>query len=179
MNNFLDEEVERTDPEETTESAGRGGLFTRLRLPLIIILIIVLAGVAVRWIFFRTGSEELTSVASSETYTPPPMGEIYTPPPMGEIYMIDDLVINLAGGRRIFMVAIGLEYFEEKTAEEITKREPLLKDNLITFFSSQPGEVLTNIKYRELLRGRVKKIMDHQLGENTITRVIFVKWVFQ
>ncbi len=170
MNNFLDEEVERTDQEETTESAERGGLLTRLRLPLIIVLIIVLAGGAVWWFFLRTGPEELTSVASSETYTPPPMGEIY---------MIDDLIINPLGGRRIFMVAIGLEYFAENTAEEITKREPLLRDNLITFFSSQPREVLTNIKYRELLRGRVKKIMDHQLGENTITRVIFVKWVFQ
>ncbi|NQT34120.1 flagellar basal body-associated FliL family protein [bacterium] len=170
MNNFLDEEVERTDTEETTEPVEQGGLFTRLRLPLIIVLIIVLAGGTVWWFFFRTVPEELTSVASSETLTLPPMGEIY---------MIDDLILNLEGGRRIFMVAIGLEYFDEKTAEEIAKREPLLRDNLITFFSSQPREVLTNIKYRELLRGRVKKIMDHQLGENTITRVIFVKWMFQ
>lgn len=169
MNNFPDDEVEHTEIEETTEPAI-GGLFTRLRLPLIVVLVIVLVGGAV-WLFlFRTVSEELTSVTSSESYTPPPMGEIY---------MIDDLVINPAGGRRIFMVAIGLEYFDKNAIVEITKREPLLRDNLITLFSSQPREVLTNIKYRERLRGRVKKIMDHQLGKDTITRVVFVKWVFQ
>ncbi len=169
MDNFPDDEVEQTDLEESTESTI-GGLFTRLRLPLIIVLAIVLVGGAVWWFFFRTVPEELTSVASSESFTPPPMGDIY---------MIDYLVINPLGGRRIFLVAIGLEYFEENAAEEIRRREPLLRDNLITFFSSQPKEVLTNIKYRERLRGRVKKIMDHQLGENTITRVVFVKWVFQ
>jgi len=51
--------------------------------------------------------------------------------------------------------------------------------NLITLFSSQSREVLTNIKYRRALRARVKKIMDYQLGEGVVSRVFFQKWVFQ
>ena len=65
------------------------------------------------------------------------------------------------------------------TIDEIRKREPLLRDNLITFFTAQPLEVLTNIRYRQAIRSRVKKILDYHLGEGAITRVFFSKWVFQ
>ena len=77
------------------------------------------------------------------------------------------------------MVSVGLEYFDPEMKSVISKREPLLRDNLITLFSSQSREVLTNIKYRRALRARVKKIMDYQLGEGVVSRVFFQKWVFQ
>lgn len=77
------------------------------------------------------------------------------------------------------MVSLGLEYFDAEVSAELGKRESLLRDNLITLFSSQPQEILTNIKYRRALRARVQKIMDYQLGEGAVTRVFFEKWIFQ
>jgi len=101
------------------------------------------------------------------------------PKPFGEVYQMTDIVINPASSRRVFMVTVALEVANKEMVKEIQKREPLLRDNLITMFASQPLDVLIDIKYRQAFRARVKKVMDYQLGEGAITRVFFEKWVFQ
>ncbi len=101
------------------------------------------------------------------------------PPKFGEVFQLTDIVINPAGSRRVFMVVVTLELANPEMKKEIEKRQALLRDNLITLFASQPLEVLIDIKYRQAFRGRVKKIMDHHLGEGTVSRVFFEKWVFQ
>jgi len=105
-----------------------------------------------------------------------PPGE---PKPFGEVYQMSDIVINPAGSRRVFMVTVALEIANKEKLKEVEKRESLLRDNLITLFASQPLDVLIDIKYRQAFRARVKKIMDYQVGEGTINRVFFEKWVFQ
>jgi flagellar basal body-associated protein FliL len=97
----------------------------------------------------------------------------------GEVVELDDIVINPAGSRRVFMVKVTLEVVDKEKSREVEKRQALLRDNLITLFASQPLEVLIDIKYRQAFRARVKKIMDFQLGEGVVSRVFFEKWVFQ
>jgi len=101
------------------------------------------------------------------------------PPKFGETFQLEDIVINPAGSRRVFMVVVTLELGDPEKKKEVEKREALLRDNLITLFASQPLDVLIDIKYRQAFRARVKKIMDHHLGEGIVTRVFFEKWVFQ
>ena len=169
MDNIPDEEVEGLTVGEAKKTGK--GLSGKLKVPLIILLILLLGAAAAWWFLLKHGpAEELAE--KDET----PQDE---PPPFGEVYFIRDIIINPSGGRRVFMVSLGLEYFDAEVSAELGKRESLLRDNLITLFSSQPQEILTNIKYRRALRARVQKIMDYQLGEGAVTRVFFEKWVFQ
>ena len=172
MDNYPEEEVEQLAVDES-EGAFKG-LFSKLKIPLIIFLVLVLAVIAIYWFVLRP-NQEATGDESNEV-TEQKLDE---PPPFGNVFFIRDLIINPAGARRIFMVSVALEYFDEEKAAVLQEREPLLRDNLITLFSSQPQNVLTDIKYRRALRARVKKIMDYQLGEGVVTRVFFEKWVFQ
>jgi len=171
MDNFPEQEVERLPVKGTKSGKGLPG---KLLIPLIIILILTVAGVAIYWFILKPTADTAEGVAVQVEKS-----NKDEPPPFGKIYYIRDLIINPAEGRRIFMVSVALEYFDEDKADLIQEREPLLRDNLITLFSSQPQNVLTNIKYRQALRARVKKVMDYQLGEGVVTRVFFEKWVFQ
>ena len=174
MNEYGPEEVERL-PLEEPEAARKRKLMTRLKWLLLAIVVLVLVGIPSWFLFLKPAPEGIVEV-EPEMMKPerkPPQ----KPPEFGEVYLIEDLIINSLDGRRHFMVSIGLEYFDKEKLPEIERREPLLRDNLITLFSSQPVEVLTNITYRQALRARVKKIMDYQLGEGVVTRVFFQSWV--
>ncbi len=172
MNEYEPEEVERLTLEGL-EKTGRARLTAGLKWPLLTVLVVVLVGVPV-WLFILKPDREMVAEVEIEVVKPSP-----EPPQFGEVYLIEDLIVNPATGRRHFMVSIALEYFDEDKLDEIKRREPLLRDNLVTLFSSQPIDVLTNIRYRRALRSRVKKIMDYQLGEGVVTRIFFHKWVSQ
>ncbi len=175
MNEF-DDSVERVSLVEP-EDSGRSGL----KKVLVIVLIVLVLGVGgfLAWKFLMTKPAEDELDSKIVDAVEEPMTPAKEAPPIGEIYIISDVLVNPARQRRIFMVSIGLEVSRNGVIDDIRAREPLLRDNLITLFSSQSQEVLTDIKYRQAFRIRVKRIMDYQLGEGAVNRVFFEKWVFQ
>lgn len=175
MNEFGDDVTVETVSLDDEESSGRS------RMPVIIAgaLIVLAAGAFIVWKFVLNKSADDTELSGADSLAVIDEDGEREPPPFGEVYIIDDIIINPVGQRRLFMVTIGLEVFKPELLDEIKKREPLLRDNLITLFSSQPINVLADIRYRQAFRARVMKIMDYQLGEGKITRIFFQKWVFQ
>ncbi|MBM3327322.1 MAG: flagellar basal body-associated FliL family protein [Calditrichaeota bacterium] len=144
--------------------------------PLVMIIIIIAAvglGAVGVWKFLPTGHKSGFS-SDADSIRPP-----RETPTFGEVFLIEDLIINPAGTRRVFMCSVGLEVADAEKVKEVKRRESLLRDNLLTLFSSQSMEVLLDIKYRQAFRARVKKIMDYQLGEGIVKRVFFEKWVLQ
>ncbi|HEX7344346.1 MAG TPA: flagellar basal body-associated FliL family protein [bacterium] len=100
---------------------------------------------------------------------------------VGEFHIISDLVINPAatGGRRHLLVSIGLEYHDPKMEEELTRRDPQIRDNLITLLASQEVNTLTDIRYRENIRHSLLKAVNYYLEVGQVERLYFVKYVFQ
>jgi len=100
---------------------------------------------------------------------------------IGEFHIISDLVINPAatGGRRHLLVSIGLEYHDPKMEEELTRRDPQIRDNLITLLAGQEVNVLTDIRYRENIRKSLLKAVNYFLDSGQVERLYFVKYVFQ
>jgi flagellar basal body-associated protein FliL len=171
MNEIQQNETEQPAADEYDFSSS-GTWWSKLRIP--IIALIVALVIITTWWLIRKNTRQTINVVEVDTTVVE-----HKPPPFGQVYTLEDLIINPTDGRRHFMVSIGLEFFDQSKTEEIKKREILLRDNLITFFSAQPLEVLTNIKYRQAIRSRIKKIMDYQLGEGVVSRVFFQKWVIQ
>ncbi len=170
MNEFEENKQSEID-DENLDLGDSPPILQRLKLPLLIVVVLGIASAVL--LLFNPGN-----ILDKEVEI---VDEIpkHEPPPFGQVFKIEDLIINPSKGRRHFIVTLGLEYFDLDATEEIKRHEPLLRDNLITLFSAQPVDVLTNIKYRRALRSRVKRIMDYQLGEGLITRIFFEKWVFQ
>ena len=176
MDDFQDEEVEHlTVIDAEDDTYAKKALLQKLKLPLMITGVVIVVGVVLWWIFLRGDTEKLPEDEIVEVDT----RELHKPEEFGNIYVIKDLIVNPAGGARVFMVSVALEFFDKGILEELSRKEPLLRDNMITLFSAQSKDVLTNIRYRRELRKRVKKIMDYQLGEGVITRVFFEKWIYQ
>ncbi len=173
--NEYDENVERVSLVDA-DTAGNG-----LRRSLIIALTVVIIAVVgfFAWRFILSKPEKEKGVVDVAEMTEIARKPVKNAPPIGDIYTISDILINPARQRRIFMVSVGLEVAGPKVIDEIRRREPMLRDNLITLFSSQSSDVLTDIRYRQAFRIRVKKIMDFQLGEGSVKRVFFDKWVYQ
>ena len=100
---------------------------------------------------------------------------------VGEFHIISDLIVNPAatGGRRHLLVSIGLEYHDPKIEAELTRRDPQIRDNLITLLAGQEVTVLTDIRYRENIRNSLLKAVNYYLDSGQIERLYFVKYVFQ
>jgi len=100
---------------------------------------------------------------------------------VGEFHIIPDLVVNPAatGGRRHLLVSIGLEYHDPLMEQELTRRDPQIRDNLITLLAGQEVNVLTDIRYRENIRNSLLKAVNYYLDSGQVERLYFVKYVFQ
>jgi len=98
----------------------------------------------------------------------------------GQVFRLDGIIVNPSdAGNRHLLVDIGFETDDQKVLEELAEREPLLRDNLITFFSAQRYKVLTDITMREKLKERVKEIANYNLAKGTVDQVYFIRYVIQ
>jgi flagellar FliL protein len=100
---------------------------------------------------------------------------------IGEIYTMTGLIVNPkeSRGSKHLLVDIGLETKDKKVMEELLKIDPLIRDNLNTFFAAQRLEILQDITYREKLRKRVQEIVNYHLTEGKVDEVFFTQYVLQ
>jgi flagellar FliL protein len=69
------------------------------------------------------------------------------------------------------------------TLEAVRRHEPLIKNDLLTLFASQSSQSLLKPKGRELLQGKVKKVVNKVIGEHSdapgIEDVLFINYLVQ
>lgn len=165
------EEEEKMVEEQPAKKAKlpKPILMLGIGLPVIVFQLFT-ANILVKQIFFSApAANGAASVAHKD------LAEI------GEFYIVNDLIINPAatGGRRHLMVSLGLEYHNPLVAEELARRDPQIRDNLITLLGGQEVSVLADIKYREDIRRSLLKAINYYLTEGKVERLYFVKYVFQ
>jgi flagellar FliL protein len=100
---------------------------------------------------------------------------------IGQVFQISGLIVNPSESRgsKHLLVDIGLETKEGAVIEQLTEYEPLIRDNLNTFFSAQKYSVLQDIQFRDKLRQRVQEIVNYHLTEGTVDKVFFIQYVLQ
>lgn len=141
---------------------------------------ILLAGILIPVLAFSAFSSHLV-VKKLFFPDPEPARKTAETSLVGDFYMINDLVINPAasGGRRHLLVCLGLEYHDPLLKEELVKREPQIRDNLITLLAGQDANVLTDIRYRESIRKSLLKAVNFYLSGGEVEKLYFTKYVFQ
>ncbi len=102
-------------------------------------------------------------------------------PAVGDVYKLESLIVNPrdTGGRRHLLIEIGFEVSDPVAITELETIDPLLRDNLLTFFSAQKTETLTDIHLRDKIKEKVKEIANFNLTTGEVTKVYFIRYVFQ
>ena len=109
-----------------------------------------------------------------------------SPPPAtaaanGHIYKMEPFLVNLAdpGQPRYLKVTLHIESNQEKPSEEYEKRQPQLRDAILTILSSrQYREIMTSegkAALREEIKGKVNQLLVNLKAQN----IFFTEFVIQ
>ncbi len=97
------------------------------------------------------------------------------------IYTIKDIVINPAGtrGTRFLSVSFAFDLESAELEAELEKREPVIRDALITILSSKTVSQLTDPKQKEIVRYQIKKRVSMLLDTDELAGVYYTDFVLQ
>ena len=98
-----------------------------------------------------------------------------------EMFMMEDIIVNPSGtgGTRFLSVAIGFEIGSRETVQLFEKREPVIKDALITILGSKTIEQLSDPKEKEITRYQIKKRVQQLLHVDDLAAVYFTDFILQ
>ncbi|HHY09273.1 MAG TPA: flagellar basal body-associated protein FliL [Firmicutes bacterium] len=147
-----------------------------LRLLIVAAAFLILAAVGsafVTVLMVRSGAEARQDSPAADTAAKREIG------PTSEI---GEFILNLSsksGQPRFIKTDIVLETKDRRTISELEKREPQIRDRIITLIRSKTGEELNNAAGQELLRLDIKNSLNDLLLKGEVTNVFFVDFIIQ
>ncbi|MEY4504126.1 MAG: flagellar biosynthesis protein FliL [Pseudomonadota bacterium] len=177
--------------EEVTEEVADGGGKKKLIIIIAAVaLIVIIGGGAAAFLLLKGGHEEDPAAADGHAPAADAHGAKDTKKAassgahageMGPVFMVKDMVINLVseGGSRFCKVGIGLELDNPKMEHEMTKREALIKDVMITVISKKTPEELMTPKGQDSIKQEIMDAINDTLKDGRITKVYFTMFLIQ
>ncbi len=167
---MADKEVKKDqESEETTDDQKKGG---KLKLILIPVIILVQA-VAAYYIVFNILLKHPNHVEE-----PKQKKENLE---VGLFYEINDIVVNTSdsGGRRYFVIEIGLEASEQKVLDEATSKEIWIRDSILTLLTNKTTAELMDGTGRKILKKEIMGIINKKLAVGKFNNIYFKKYIIQ
>jgi len=175
----LDNDATAVAETETDANSAKG----KKGFPSIIIYVVialVMAGAG----YFIGG--KLTSPSDDETKSVEKKGKKkehgkQTADIPSEVFLMEDIIVNPSGtgGTRFLSVSIGFEVASEMTLKLFEKREPAIKDALITILGSKTLEQLSDAREKEITRYQIKKRIEQLLKTEEVMAVYFTDFILQ
>jgi flagellar protein FliL len=100
---------------------------------------------------------------------------------MGPVFSLDSFIVNLSdqGGKRYLRVTMGLELGDPKSAEELTKRLPQVRDNILMILPSRKVDELQTTEGKNSLRNEIISNLNVLLGKEVVKKIYFTEFVIQ
>jgi flagellar FliL protein len=100
---------------------------------------------------------------------------------IGPVFPLDSFIVNLSdqGGKRYLRVTMGLELGDPKSAEELTKRLPQVRDSILMTLPSRKVEELQSHEGKNLLRTEIISNLNDLLGKDTVKKIYLTEFVIQ
>jgi len=100
---------------------------------------------------------------------------------IGPIFPLDSFIVNLSdqGGKRYLRVTMSLELGEGKSAEELTKRLPQIRDSILMILPSRKVDELQSTEGKHSLRAEIVSKMNELLGKEIVKKIYFTEFVIQ
>ncbi len=97
------------------------------------------------------------------------------------IYAMQNIVVNPAGtgGSRFLSVSFGFELESMELQEEFIRKDPIIRDALITILSSKTVAELTDAKQKEIVRYQIKKRLSKLMHTKDLVGVYYTDFVLQ
>lgn len=99
----------------------------------------------------------------------------------GLIHEISNIVVNPAGtgGSRFLSASFCFELGSPRLKSQFEKREPLIRDALITILSAKTVSQLTDPKQKEIVRFQIKKRVSQLMHTDDLAAVYYTDFVLQ
>lgn len=99
----------------------------------------------------------------------------------GLIFEFEDIVVNPAGtmGRRFLAITMSFEVSEKKVLNELTEKEPVVRDALISLLTGRDLEYLSDVENMRNLRYDIMQNVNLYLEKGRVIRVYFTGYVLQ
>jgi flagellar FliL protein len=142
-----------------------------------VIVLVVLVMAVVSWVV-------ITKILAPKLETPPeepPKVEEPKPEPPGPVFSVSELIVNPASsvGRRFLKVGVAFETENEKVVEEMTLREPQIRDLLIRELSSRTADELADPVLREEVRASIVEHLNEILTTGKVKALYFTDYILQ
>ena len=100
---------------------------------------------------------------------------------IGPIYEMDTFIVNLAdpGGKRYLRITIALEVTSEKVVEELKKRLPQVKHQILMILPSKKVEDIQSVEGKNIAMNEIMTQLNALLKEGKITHLYFTEFVIQ
>ncbi len=166
-------EVDAENPEAPEE----GGKKSKKILIIVLVLILLLlggGGFGVYYFFLAPKSpspEELAAIEAEKNKRPDIL----------PVFSLKPFVVNLADskGRRYLKVTMKLELSSDELLEEVEKRQPQIRDVILTLLSSKTSDEVNSMEGKFLLREEIIKRVNTFLITGKITKIYLEEFVVQ
>ncbi|MCK8823542.1 flagellar basal body-associated FliL family protein [Fuchsiella alkaliacetigena] len=98
---------------------------------------------------------------------------------LGPTYEVGDFIVNLADNRQFVRLILAVEVNDEAVIEELEKRNPQVRDKVISILRDKSkSDINTSAGARDL-REEIKEELNQYIPEGEISRVFFTEFVIQ
>lgn len=170
-------EAGQDDSDNENEGKGRASGKKKSKLPLVIILVVIIlllaGGAAGAYFFF------LKSKARSADAKP----AVSEQPNVTIFFPMEPFIVNLLDNdsERYLKVAMQLELNEQKTADELRRLNPMLRDTILDLLTSKTYREMLDPLGKQRLRDEIATRMNMILeqGKGRVSKVYFTEFVIQ
>jgi flagellar FliL protein len=102
-------------------------------------------------------------------------------PDIGALQAMDPFIANLADedGKRYLKATLQIEFFDAKVPDEFHQRLPLMRDLLLTLFTSKSFTEIRTPQGKTLLREEIVNRLNRAMRKDTIKAVYFTEFIVQ
>lgn len=167
---------------EATVEAGKKSLISKLKLPLIIVAVLVVLGVATMVVLPKLTSSKEKQEGAATTESSEKSGEASAEKQgPSALFPLDPFIINLRdpSGKRYLKIRVELELSGKELEAQITERMPQIKDGLLILLSSKSYEDIESVEGKLRLRQEIVSRINSLLSSGRVQNIYFTEFVVQ
>lgn len=156
--------------EEAAAKGGKGKLFA------IVGVVVLIGGGAAAW-FLGVLPHGTQHDAEAKVKEEAKLEQ----PEVGALQALDPFIANLADedGKRYLKATLQLEFFDAKVPDEFHARLPLIRDLLLTLFTSKTFAEIRTPQGKTVLREEIVNRLNRAMRKDVVKAVYFTEFIVQ
>ncbi|HVO72706.1 MAG TPA: flagellar basal body-associated FliL family protein [Ignavibacteriaceae bacterium] len=172
------EAAQEIEKPKTSKSGPLNMKVFLIGLPLFIIQVAAVYFITANILMSKSASQrpkdnETTAEASTDSLAHLELGK--------HVFLIEDIIVNPSGsdGDRLLLTSLGLDTKDEESQKELKAKEVVVKDIIITTFSSKTWEQLNKSNFKDTLKMELSEKIRRLIPSIKLNTVYFSKYIAQ